>query len=48
MKNIGTVLAGTWFVLTGLIQLFGLSFRGIHVAMGALALVAGILLIVRR
>lgn len=48
MKNLGTMLAGLWFVFTGLVQLFGLSFRGMGVVMGALALVAGILLMVRR
>lgn len=48
MKNLGLLLAGIWFVLTGLVQLFGLGFRGMSVAMGALALVAGVLLVVRR
>lgn len=48
MKDMGLLVAGIWFVGTALITLFGLRFNGINVVMGALALVAGILLVLRR
>jgi hypothetical protein len=47
MKNIGLILLGVWLVLTGLIGIIGLSFNGLHLLMGVLALVAGVLIIVR-
>lgn len=48
MRYIGLILAGIWLVLTGLIQLIGLSFQGLPEVMAVLAIVAGVLLIVRR
>ena len=47
-KNLGTLLIAIWFILYGLIGLFGLSFRYIGELMGALALVAGVLLLLER
>lgn len=44
--SIGLVLLAVWLVLTGLITLFGLSFDGIGVIMGILALAAGIFLLI--
>lgn len=49
MKNsLGIKLLGIFLILYGLTQLLGLSFVYMHVVMGILALVAGILLLVGR
>lgn len=48
MKGIGVFLAGIWFVLTGLISLFGLKFNGMSVIMASLALIAGVMMIIQR
>lgn len=48
MRHIGLILAGGWLVLTGLIELIGLRFQGLPEVMAVLAIVAGVLLIVRR
>lgn len=48
MRNIGMVLLGLWLVLHGLISIVGLSFNGLPLLMGILALVAGILIVLRR
>lgn len=48
MKNVGLLLLGVWLVAQGLISLIGLSFHGMHTLMAVLALVAGILIIIRR
>ena len=48
MKNIGMALLGVWLIAQGLIALLDLSFRGMHVLMAVLALVAGILILIRR
>ncbi|MDH5631633.1 MAG: hypothetical protein OEZ10_01415 [Gammaproteobacteria bacterium] len=39
---------GAWFVLYGLNNLVQLSFRYEHTVMGVLALIAGILVIIRQ
>lgn len=47
-KNLGMVLLAVWLILTGLIGLFSLSFGGLPIIMGILALAAGILLLLGR
>jgi hypothetical protein len=47
-KNLGMLLLGVWLILTGLISLVGLSFSGLTIVMGLLAIVAGILILVGR
>jgi hypothetical protein len=42
------VLAGIWFILTGLLGLIGFSFQGQALVMALLALVAGVLLLLGR
>lgn len=47
-KNIGMLLLAIWLILTGLIALFSLSFNGLGVIMGLLALAAGIFILLGR
>ncbi len=47
-ENLGMLLLAIWLILTGLISLFGLSFAGLGIIMGLLALVAGILILIGR
>ena len=47
-KNLGMLLLAIWLILNGLISIFGLSFNGIDVVMGVLALAAGILILLGR
>ena len=44
----GIILLAIWLILYGLVALFGLSFSGLGVVMGVLAIVAGILLLVGK
>jgi uncharacterized membrane protein YeaQ/YmgE (transglycosylase-associated protein family) len=47
-QNLGMLLLAIWFILTGLIALFSLSFQGLPVLMGILALAAGVLILLGR
>jgi hypothetical protein len=47
-KNLGMLLIGIWFILTGLIPLLGLSFSGLGTLMAVLALAAGALIVTGR
>jgi hypothetical protein len=47
-NNLGLLLAGLWFILTGLLTLVGFTFQGQSVLMAVLALMAGIVLLVGR
>jgi hypothetical protein len=47
-ENLGLLILAIWLILTGLIQLLGLSFSGLNVIMGLLALVAGLLILFGR
>lgn len=47
-KNLGMILLSIYLILTGLIMLIGLSFQGLPIIMGALAIVAGILILLGR
>jgi hypothetical protein len=44
----GLLLAGLWFILTGLLSLFGFRFQGEGTVMAILALIAGIVLVIGR
>ncbi len=46
--NMGMVLTGVWFLLTGLLALFSFRFQGEPTVMAILALIAGILLVIGR
>jgi hypothetical protein len=47
-KKLGMLVLAVWLILTGLIGLFGLTFTGLSLIMGLLAIVAGLLLLVER
>ncbi|HEX2254942.1 MAG TPA: hypothetical protein VHQ65_16880 [Thermoanaerobaculia bacterium] len=47
-RGIGMVLLGVWLVLEGILTLTGIAFPLQGTVMGALALVAGILLLLGR
>ena len=47
-KELGMLLLAIWLILQGLISLLGLSFAGLDLIMGLLALVAGVLILVKR
>lgn len=47
-RNIGMLLLAIWLILYGLIALFSLSFSGLGLIMGILALVAGIFILIGR
>ena len=47
-KNLGILLLAIWLILTGLIELLGLSFQGLSILMGILAIAAGVILFIRR
>jgi hypothetical protein len=47
-KNIGIMLAGVWFVLTGLIPLFSISIPSWGIIMAIIALITGILLLIGK
>ena len=48
MKNLGMLLLGIWLIISGLIALVGLSFQGLAIIMGVLAIAAGILILLGR
>lgn len=46
-RQLGMLLLGIWLIGHGLIALLGLSFQGLPLLMGVLALVAGIAILLR-
>ena len=48
MKYIGTTLLAIWLIVTGLSKVINLSFNGKAEIMAALAILAGIFLLIRR
>jgi hypothetical protein len=44
-EGLGMILLAIWLILEGLILLFGLTFAGINIIMGLLALIAGIIIL---
>lgn len=47
-KNLGTILLAIWLIVMGLVQALNLSFTGLSILMGILAIAAGILILLRR
>jgi uncharacterized membrane protein HdeD (DUF308 family) len=47
-KNLGLLLLAVFLIIFGLAQILSLSFSGMPIVMGILALIAGILLILGR
>ncbi len=47
-RSIGMILLALWLIITGAIAVLGLTFQGIVVIMGVMAIIAGILLLVGR
>ena len=47
-RNLGTLLVAVWLILYGLMALMSLSFRYSTELMGALAIVAGVMLLLER
>jgi hypothetical protein len=47
-NNLGMLLLAVWLILSGVIPLFNLSFSGLSVVMAVLAIIAGVLLLLRR
>lgn len=48
LGRLGAVCLGVYLLLQGLVQLVGLQFAGLGILLGALALVAGVLLLAGR
>jgi uncharacterized membrane protein HdeD (DUF308 family) len=46
-ERLGFILLGIWLILEGLILLLGLTFAGLNVVMGLLALAAGVIILLR-
>ena len=46
--NIGFLLLAVWLILYGLIALLSLSFAGLWIIMGLLAIAAGIFILIQR
>ncbi len=46
--SLGMLLLAIWLILTGLVQLLGLTFVGLPAIMAILALAAGILILLGR
>ena len=47
-RNIGMLLLAIWLILYGLTALFSLSFQGLGLIMGLLAIAAGIFILLGR
>jgi hypothetical protein len=47
-NNIGFLLLAIWLILYGLIAVFSLSFSGLGIIMGLLAIAAGIFILLGR
>ncbi len=46
-ERLAFILLAVWLILEGLILLLGLNFEGLNIVMGLLALVAGIIFLLR-
>lgn len=44
-KRLGFLVLGAWLILTGLVAVFGLSFQGLPIVLGVLAIAAGALIV---
>ncbi len=47
-RGLGAALLGIWLLLHGLVQIIGLSFAGLPIILGLLALVSGILILLGK
>jgi hypothetical protein len=47
-RSIGVVLLAIWLICEGAIAVLSLTFQGIQVILGVLAIIAGILLLIGR
>jgi hypothetical protein len=47
-KNLGMLLLGIWLILGGLIPLLNLSFSGLGMLLGVLAVAAGVCILLGR
>jgi len=47
-RNIGIMLAGIWFVMTGLIPLFSISMANLNIIMAVLAVATGVVLLLGK
>ena len=47
-KNLGMLLLSIWLIVTGLITLLGLTFSGLPLLMGILAIATGVLILMGR
>lgn len=47
-RRLGTLLLAIYLILAGLAQLFNVSFSGMGIIMGILALAAGVLILLER
>jgi len=48
MKNLGLIVLAVWLIVTGLKNVIGLSFHYDYLVLGVLAILAGVLLVLRR
>jgi hypothetical protein len=48
IKSIGFILLAIWLIMWGLITILALSFHGIWIVMGILAIAAGILILLGK
>lgn len=48
MKNVGSLLLAVWLILYGLKNIISLSFQYDYIVLGGVALIAGVLLILKR
>ena len=47
-KNLGFLLLAIWLILYGLDAVFSVTFTGLPIIMGILALIAGVLILINR
>jgi len=47
-RNLGFLLLAIWLILNGLVALFSLSFSGLGLIMGLLAIASGIFILIGR
>lgn len=46
--NLGLKLAAVWLIITGVVPIVNLSFAGLPIIMAALAIAAGVLILMER
>jgi len=48
VKKLGLMLLSAWLIVTGLIVIIGLSFKGLPIIMAILAIAAGVLILMDK